>query len=86
MKRSTKSQKFQFYIYRLTGLIYNPTKAIESLRLEPKKKKQKLIRWKISLVICRFVIDLIMGKIGFRDSNKINLVVSANLRPGKACQ
>ena len=42
MKRSTKSQKFQFYIYRLTGLIYNPTKAIESLRLEPVKKKKKV--------------------------------------------
>ena len=41
MKRSTKSQKSQLYIYRLTGLIYNPTKAIESLRLEPVKKKKK---------------------------------------------
>ena len=41
MKRSTKSQKSQFYIYRLTGLIYNPTKAIESLRQEPVKKKKK---------------------------------------------
>ena len=66
-----KSKVSVLCIYRLTGLIYNPTKSIESLRLEPKKKKQKLIRWKISLVICRFVIDLIMGKIGFRDSNKI---------------
>ena len=67
-----KSKVSVLCIYRLTGLIYNPTKAIESLRLEPKKKKIiKLIRWKISLVICRFVIDLIMGKIGFRDSNKI---------------
>ena len=63
-----KSKVSVLCIYRLTGLIYNPTKAIESLRLELKKK---LIRWKISLVICRFVIDLIMGKIGFRDSNKI---------------
>ena len=80
MKKSTKSQKSKFYIYRLTRLIYNPTKAIESLRQEPVKKKKK------SFVIRRFVIDLVMGKIGFRDSNKINLVVSANLRPGKACQ